>query len=128
MKVIVAGSRGIVNYQLVCMVIDNSGFSISEIISGDAIGVDQLGERYAKENNIKLTIFPANWELYPNSAGMLRNAEMARYGEALIAIWDEVSNGTRNMIKVMRKMDKPVYVYSTKYKSIMEFKHVRKLF
>lgn len=52
MKVIIAGSRNIHNYNLISRVILDSGFDIIELISGAAKGVDMLGIKYAILNNI----------------------------------------------------------------------------
>jgi predicted Rossmann fold nucleotide-binding protein DprA/Smf involved in DNA uptake len=60
MKTIIAGSRYIQDYSLLDKVIKKSGFKITEIISGTAKGVDRLGEKYALDNNIPLSKYPAN--------------------------------------------------------------------
>lgn len=52
MKVIVAGSRSITNRQFVYNIIENSGFNITEVVSGNANGVDKLGEQWAVEHGI----------------------------------------------------------------------------
>lgn len=109
-SVIIAGSRGITNYSLVKEAIKESGFKIKEIVSGGAIGVDSLGERYAKENNIPLNIFYARWDLFGKRAGRVRNEEMARNADALIAIHDGISNGTRHMIEIAKQKGLKVYV------------------
>lgn len=36
---------------------------------------------------------------------------MADYADALIAVWDGVSAGTKHMISFMNKQNKPVFVY-----------------
>ena len=100
MKVIIAGSRGIYDYNTILEAIKKSNFNISEVVSGKAIGVDQLGERYANENNISLKLFPANWTEHGKRAGYLRNEEMAEYADALIAVWDGASRGTKHMIDI----------------------------
>jgi hypothetical protein len=97
-KVIVAGSRDIADFAAVSLAIESSGFAITEIVSGAAKGVDTLGERWASENGVAIKRFPANWAEHGKAAGPIRNREMARYGDALVAIWDGVSNGTQNMI------------------------------
>lgn len=86
MKVIIAGSRGCNDYELLKQVINDSNFNIGEIISGGAIGVDRLGERYAHDNNIILHIMYANWGEDGRKAGILRNIKMADYSDALIYI------------------------------------------
>lgn len=100
MKVIIAGSRDIYDYDLVKEAIVASGFEITEVVSGRARGVDSLGERWAHENGVPLQTFPADWEKFGKAAGPIRNGEMAEYSEALIAVmWSEGSKGTANMVK-----------------------------
>lgn len=112
MKVIIAGSRSVTDYNIVKSAVEKSGWfdKITEIVSGCARGVDQLAIRFAKEHNIPVAKFPADWKKYNKSAGYIRNAEMAEYGDALIAIHRDNSRGTANMIKVMEKKGKPVFI------------------
>lgn len=103
MKVIIAGSRSIKNYDIVKKAIKDSGFKndIKQIVSGAAIGVDMLGIRYAIENNINLKIFKVtknDWNKYGKKAGIIRNRAMGDYADALIAVWDSKSRGTYDMI------------------------------
>lgn len=110
MKVIIAGSRDIVSIHYINLAIQKSGFDITEVVSGGARGVDQLGERWAKENQIPVRRFLPDWKKYGKKAGILRNKEMADYGEALIACWDKKSSGTKNMIETAKKQGLKVYV------------------
>jgi len=110
MKVIIAGSRTITNYTLIAQAIKLSNFQISEIVSGTARGVDRLGERYAKEHKIPIKQFPADWDKWGKQAGYIRNQAMARYADALIAIWDGSSKGTKHMVKEMRLSSKPIFL------------------
>jgi hypothetical protein len=103
MKVIVAGSRSITDYDLVARAIRTSGLDITEIVSGTARGVDSLGERFAAENGIPVAHFPADWTGGGRGAGFVRNYKMAEYADALIAIWDGESRGTAHMIEAARK-------------------------
>lgn len=105
MKVIIAGSRSFNNYIILhnkCTELLKNQFEI-EIISGTANGADKLGERFAKENNYKLTQFPADWSKFGKSAGYFRNEEMAKYADALIVFWDGKSKGTKHMIDLAKK-------------------------
>lgn len=111
MKTIIAGSRSIHSYRLVKEAIRDSGFEITEIVSGHAKGADHWGELYAQQNNIDLAIFPANWGKYGKGAGHVRNRKMAEYSEALIAIWDGKSMGTANMIRVAREYGLEIFIY-----------------
>lgn len=129
MKVVISGSRSILDSGIVDMAVAESGFEVSEVISGGAKGVDSLGESWAEKNEIPVTVFAANWEIlthpdaiirtnswgqkYDSKAGLRRNELMAVYADALIAIWDGKSRGTKHMIKMARKRELPIYVYRT---------------
>lgn len=111
MKIIVAGSREGFVLRNVYEAIEQSGFNITEVVSGTARGVDSMGEQWAKSNNITIKQFPANWNAYGKKAGFIRNKEMADYAEGLVACWDGFSKGTLNMIQEMKKLNKVVFVY-----------------
>lgn len=113
MKIIVAGGRDFNNGVIAKQVLDTYS-DIDIIISGDARGADFLGIMYATEKNIPIKHFPAKWDEYGKAAGYIRNAEMAEYGDMLIAFWDGKSKGTMNMIKAMKLHKKPYYVYNYK--------------
>lgn len=113
MKVIIAGSRDIEDYDELLNALSGSEFGIfgiSEIVSGTARGADKLGEKCALVNGIPLTRFPADWNKHGKAAGFIRNAEMAEYADALIALWDGKSRGTENMIITAHKAGLKVYV------------------
>ena len=105
MKVIIAGSRDFDDYELLRKYCDfylQSQTEI-EIVSGTARGADQLGERYAKERGYPVKQFPADWDKHGRSAGYIRNEEMAKYGDALIAFWNGMSKGTEHMINLAKQ-------------------------
>lgn len=110
MKVIIAGSREGVKYSDVIDSIKESGFNITEIVSGTARGSDKFGEQFAEDNGIPLSRFPANWNKHGKSAGYVRNTEMAEYADALIAIWDGESRGTKHMIDIANKKSLLSYI------------------
>ena len=116
MKVIIAGSRDITDYDTVCDVMkqfnETHKIQITEVVSGTAKGIDQLGERWAKDNKVAIKKFPANWDLYGRAAGYRRNEEMAAYAEVVIAIWDGVSKGTGHMIDIGKREGLKVFVYT----------------
>lgn len=112
MKVIIAGSRGIDNIHLIAKAVRDSGFKVTEVVSGTARGVDRLGERWATNNGVPIRRFPADWDTFGKSAGYQRNAEMAMYADALIAIWDGYSKGTGHMIQLANTHHLKVYVHT----------------
>ena len=111
MKVIVAGSRNIQAPYHVAQAIYSSPFSVSEIVSGGARGVDTLGEHWAYEHARPVTKFVPDWDKFGKGAGFRRNDQMAEYADALIAVWDGKSKGTEHMIKTMEALGKPVHVH-----------------
>ena len=113
MKTIIAGGRDITDYQLVLDAIKESQFAISTVVCGGAKGVDSLGERYATEMNLQLNMFIPDWDTHGRAAGPIRNRKMAENAEALIAVWDGKSRGTKNMIETARKLGLLVYVKLT---------------
>lgn len=113
-KVIVAGSRDFQNYPLMCNILNNTKSRIGEIVSGDAKGADTYGCMYARDNNIPIRHFPADWEKYGASAGYVRNKQMGDYADELIAFWDGTSPGTKDMIDYMKKLNKKVTVINYK--------------
>lgn len=107
MKIIIAGGRDFIDYELLCLKVDKilSQQDEIEIVSGTANGVDKLGERYAIEHGYKLKRFPADWNYFGKKAGFIRNEDMAEYSDALIAFWDGKSKGTEHMIKTAKEKD-----------------------
>lgn len=110
MKVIVAGSRTITDYGYVAAVIKQSGYNITEVVSGTAHGVDRLGEQWAVQNGIPIKYMPADWNLHGKAAGPIRNKEMAAYADAAIIIWDGESSGTKNMLENMQRLHKSYFI------------------
>jgi hypothetical protein len=109
LKVIVAGSRSIEDYNIVNEAIKESKYDISCVISGTAHGVDKLGEEWASKNNVAVLRMPADWKQYGKAAGPIRNEEMAKIADAAVIIWDGESKGTKHMIDTMEKLNKPYY-------------------
>ena len=111
MKVIIAGSRTINSYTVVEAAIEASGFDITEVVSGCARGVDALGEEFAYKNHIPVKLFPADWDGLGKVAGFIRNTNMAKYADALLAVYDGSSKGTAHMIAVAKRNGLKVFVY-----------------
>jgi hypothetical protein len=112
MKVIIAGGRTFNDYNLLYQKCDKA-LSMQkevEIVSGTANGADKLGEKYANEKGFKIKQFPANWDSHGKSAGYIRNEEMAKYADALIAFWDGKSKGTKHMIDLAKRYNLKVKV------------------
>ncbi len=110
MKTIIAGSRTIKDGDVIEQAVNESGFAISKVLCGGAKGADILGRNYAKSKGIPVLEFPADWGKFGNAAGIIRNVAMANNADALVAIWDGKSRGTRHMIDEAKKRNLKVYV------------------
>lgn len=111
MKLVIAGSRSI-NVDIEVLIKSFYPYlqePIKEVVSGTARGIDTCGEKFALKMNIPIKKFPADWIGFGNSAGVIRNKQMAEYGDALLLIWDGHSNGSANMKNNMMKVNKPIY-------------------
>lgn len=113
MRTIIAGSRSEfpIPREYLESAIASCGWMPTVVISGTARGADALGEQWAQRNGIPVERFPADWNTYGRSAGHRRNAEMAARAEALIALWDGTSNGTKGMIDLAKKRGLRVFVH-----------------
>lgn len=103
MRLIIAGSRYFNNKELLFKEVDKIMQPNTEIVSGGAKGADKLGELYAKEHNLKLTVFSADWDKYGKSAGPIRNEQMASYVTHCILFWDGKSKGSMSMRNLAKK-------------------------
>lgn len=115
LKVIVAGGREFNDYDLASkaiMELANETFPDREvsIVSGMARGADALGVAFARNHSVQLYEFPAHWDKYGKRAGFMRNEEMGKFADVLLAFWDGKSPGSKHMIEYMKKLNKPVYV------------------
>ena len=112
MKTIIAGSRTISwTVEQIEAHVWRSGFKVTEVICGEAAGMDTSGKQWAEAKGIPVKSFPAKWGKYGKGAGHVRNEEMAQYADAAIVITTG-SRGAANMINTMRRHRKPCYVFA----------------
>jgi hypothetical protein len=114
LRTIIAGSRSITSLHIVAEAVKESGFKITQVVSGGALGVDRLGEEWAKIWGIPVIHFIPDWDKYGKRAGYLRNSDMANYADALVAVWNGKSRGTKHMIDLANAKGIKVYVKCVK--------------
>ena len=135
MRVCICGPRDFEDYDELLKAIDASGFSITEVVSGGASGVDSLGEDYATEHNIPVKVFKPDWnninvpgaKIKTNSwgkeynvlAGFMRNSDMVEYADAVIAI-DTGSSGTGDTIEKAEKAGLYLYKHTPGLEGVVE--------
>lgn len=112
-RMIVAGGRDhrlspLEKSKIAEVALDNPGI---EIVSGGARGVDTDAAEWAKKaRGVNLKMFPANWNKYGKAAGMIRNGQMAKYADALMAF--PGGRGTANMLKTAREEGLEIFDYT----------------
>jgi hypothetical protein len=107
MKIAIIGSRDFNNYKLVIETLESYKSKISLVVSGAAKGADSLGEKWAIDNNIQTLIFPADWEKHGKRAGFIRNEDIIKNCDGVIAFWDGESKGTAHSLSLAEKYNKP---------------------
>jgi hypothetical protein len=86
------------------------GLAPAFLISGDARGVDQHGQRWwhdvlgegdCLEEDGSIKHYPADWDNLGKRAGYVRNMEMAAVADQAIIVWDGQSRGTNHMMNLL---------------------------
>lgn len=111
MRTIIAGSRDCSHYNDLLRAINTINWVPTVILSGTARGVDRMGERWAMEHNVPIERYPADWNKHGKSAGYKRNHIMAQNADALLALWNFKSKGTKHMIDLAYRYKLLVYVW-----------------
>ena len=119
-KLAIIGSRDFTDYDKLCKTINkyflqvdfkgDDSYGIDEIISGAARGADLLGAKFAKENGIKLTEFPALWDVYGKSAGFRRNEDIVKSADCVLSFWNKTSRGTQNALNHAKNHNKETII------------------
>lgn len=125
MRIIIAGSREYNNYEEAAKLIDKFIEDVNSsnvvIVSGGAKGADKIGEEYAARNDLDCVVYKANWGKYGKQAGIIRNGEMAKNADCLLAFWDGESRGTYNMINTAKKRKLKVRVFNYLNKGVSDY-------
>jgi hypothetical protein len=80
------------------------------VVSGGARGVDSWAERAARARGLAVEIHPANWDAYGKRAGFVRNYEIIKSADRVVAFWDGRSKGTAHSIRVARELGKELEI------------------
>lgn len=119
----IIGSRSFNNYahaeQHIADTIQKHNISITKIISGGALGADKVAECFAHKHDIPIEVIKPNWSL-GRQAGPVRNTEIIKKSDYIIAFWDGQSKGTLDSINKAKKLNKKLFVFKITTKSIDE--------
>jgi len=118
MKVAIVGSRDFNDYSQLHYMMRKlcEMFSIDGIISGGAKGADSLAELFAKNYEIPIMVIKPDWNKFGKAAGMIRNGEIIKAADFVVAFWDGRSRGTKNSIDRAFNAKKNCFVFFTLHK------------
>ena len=73
--------------------------------------MDSIAEKYAENNKYTFVEFPAHWDAYGKNAGPLRNTEIVKYSDVILAFPSQKSRGTLDTISKAKQYGKQLHVY-----------------
>lgn len=76
------------------------------VLSGGAIGIDRAAVKAAKDCGLETREILADWQTHGGAAGFIRNKELVREADRVVAWWDGVSRGTHYTISLAKKARK----------------------
>lgn len=116
MKLAIVGSRNGNDYWALCRALArwNPDEEIEEVISGGAVGVDTLADKWSREHLGKpAKVFAPQWKRdgkYDPNAGFARNRDIVDAADCVFALWDGLSRGTAHSVAYAVAKGKPVKV------------------
>lgn len=108
-RIAVVGSREFRNYRQLCDTLDNHIRWGDSIVSGGAVGADSMGQRYAKERGLRITIIYPDYAHYGRGATFVRNKEIVENADKVFAFYATgrfQQGGTANTAEWARKFGK----------------------
>ena len=100
MRVLVCGGRTYADKEALFRVLDDLHAHrgpITLIMHGCATGADQLGEEWAKANQVPVQRYPAEWRTWGAGAGPRRNQHMLDTGRPDVVVPCPGGKGTADM-------------------------------
>lgn len=105
MKILISGSRTYKDLDAVkefvrCLPNDTI------LLNGRAIGVDNVARNQAQFEGLVVLDYPAEWNKYGKSAGMIRNHVMVDLADEVYCFWDGESRGTKDVVDYAKSKGK----------------------
>lgn len=113
-KIGVVGSRTFANYNQISNYLNRILKRGDIIVSGGAVGVDSMAQRYAKEHGHRIIICYPDYEFHGKGATFVRNKEIVEHSDFVVAFYSAgrfQQGGTSNTIEWARKLGVPFEEY-----------------
>ena len=112
-RIAIVGSRDFKRLDLVRAFVDSLPLDVV-VVSGGARGVDRAAELRAAVRGIEVQSWPVTdeeWRSLGRRAGPMRNREIIKDCDEVVAFWDGESRGTEGTINLAVAYGKPVRVF-----------------
>jgi predicted Rossmann fold nucleotide-binding protein DprA/Smf involved in DNA uptake len=113
-RVAVVGSRQFKNWGQLKFVLDKILEQDDELVSGGALGVDSMAQRYAKEFGYDIKIFYPKYARYGKPATFMRNKTIVENSDLVLAFYQGgrfQKGGTANTAEWANKLGVPLLEY-----------------
>jgi len=106
-RVAVVGSRKFINWSQLSKTLSETLEEEDEIVSGGAIGVDSMAQRYAKEHGHNIHIYYPRYNRFGKGATFVRNRKIVENADLVLAFYAKGffgQGGTSNTAKYAREL------------------------
>jgi hypothetical protein len=107
----IIGSREFPSLWMVRAVVDCLKQDKHIVVSGGAQGVDSVAVDQARHRNIGRWVYKPDYVRYGKNATHVRNDDIIKQADYIIAFWDGRSPGTKSVIEKAKLRAKPYVVY-----------------
>lgn len=110
-KIAVVGSRDFKNYKQLSDYLDTITKWGDSLVSGGAMGVDSMAQRYARERGLSIHIIYPDFGHYGRGAAFVRNKEIVEFADRVLAFYSKEKfqeGGTANTAEWARKLERPL--------------------
>jgi hypothetical protein len=127
MKLAVIGGREFNDYPYLKKILNyiHKKETITFIISGGAKGADKLSEKWAFENDVHKTIYLPDWDTNGKAAGFIRNTDIVKNSDKVLAMWNCKSRGTADSLRKAIQFKKILWVFDYTTKQVLEIEQVK---
>ena len=114
MRTLICGSRDWPDAKMIHKIMSMLPKHTQIIVGGCPTGADAIAETYARQHNMSVLVYRADWDKYGSAAGPIRNQQMLDEGKPdnVLAFQLHNSRGTQSMITIARRANVPVTIYS----------------
>jgi len=111
-RIAIVGSRTFTNYEQISHKLADILVPSDSLVSGGAVGVDSMAQRYAKESGLEITICYPDYGRYGKGATFVRNRRIVELSDLVLAFYAKgrfQQGGTANTIHWARELGVPYF-------------------